>query len=205
MIGLEGKDSLNAGKSPALNSIQVQTDEILLCHKYDYEPEDVYDLDAHTYSSQGVDVYLTCRYCGNSFDSKPELMLHRKKHHVHQVNICRNFSSGVCPYEESVCWYKHMDSEITSEVILSRIKCTVCDLEFTSRSELMYHKKKEHRTQVAQCKNIGKCWFGKDKCWFNHDESKECEEMGEHEKSTENIFKMVETFTKRIITIEEKL
>ena len=40
-----------AGKSPVLQSIQVQTDEILLCHKCDYEPEDVYDLVARTYSS----------------------------------------------------------------------------------------------------------------------------------------------------------
>ena len=36
--------------SPILESVSVQTDEIILCHKCDYEAEDRYDLDAHTWS-----------------------------------------------------------------------------------------------------------------------------------------------------------
>ena len=47
-------------------------------HKCDYEPEDVYDFDAHTYSEHAPENYLTCRYYEYGFDTKKELMIHRK-------------------------------------------------------------------------------------------------------------------------------
>ena len=82
---------------------------------------------------------------------------------------------------------------------------------FTSRSQLMYHKRK-HKNQVPLCKKNmnGTCWFGNNNCWFIHEEVNKSEQMRKNEEFTkdkdivEKIFNMMETFTKRITEIEQQ-
>lgn len=211
--GLEEKTSWNAGESKIVKSVPVQTDEILLCHKCDYIGENIYELDAHSWTEHSPEEYLTCRYCENGFDSKSELMAHRKKHHSNRVNICRDFSNGVCPYVESVCWYNHSETTNTSSTVLTRSSCNICDEIFTSRSELMHHNKKKHKNKVPLCKKSihGTCWFGNDNCWFIHQEVDDGEKITKDDEITKDkemvakIFDMMEAFTKRLIEIEQKV
>ena len=92
------------------------------------------------------------------------------------MNTCRDFSKGVCPFVESVCWYKHREAVITE--VSNTFKCNICDEGYTNKSEIMFHKKQKHR--VSECKtNItGTCWFGEEKCWFAHYKIKENDENG---------------------------
>ena len=84
--------SSKAKDSPILESVSVQTDEIILCHKCDYEAEDRYELDAHTWSAHDdesmevhdyggeihkVDNYaddFKCNFCDNNFKTKRDMM-----------------------------------------------------------------------------------------------------------------------------------
>ena len=69
----EENESSKTYRPNELRSVSVQTDDILMCHKCDYQAEDNIDLDGHTYTEHAVEKYLTCRYCENSFDSKKGL------------------------------------------------------------------------------------------------------------------------------------
>ena len=62
---------------------------------------------------------------------------------------------------------------------------------------------------VPTCKNAieGSCWYGTDKCWFRHTETGT--QIGtnimKNEEITEKIFKMMETFTQRIMQLEKHM
>ena len=61
MEELENNASLKGNSAPQqIDSVSVQTDEIFLCHKCSFEGEDIYDLEAHTYSEHSTGEYLTC-------------------------------------------------------------------------------------------------------------------------------------------------
>ena len=193
------------------SEVFVQTDEIILCHKCDYQAEDNIDLDGHTYSEHAVENNLTCRYCENAFDTKKELMIHRKKYHIERVNVCREFSKGVCPLTDSVCWYNHQEK--VNEVGTISFNCNKCDEVFSNKSEYMHHKKPKHRNYIPYCSNHlqGTCWFDETKCWFSHDNTNVSDKSENDNGKTENkeimekIFNMMENFTKRIMKIEERL
>ena len=50
---------------------------------------------------------VDCFVCNETFKSKTELMIHRKKEHFNIVRQCLQFSENNCRYQEKSCWYKH--------------------------------------------------------------------------------------------------
>ena len=74
-----------------------------------------------SYTEHDAEHYLTCRFCENCFNTKKELMIHRKKYHIERVNICRDFSKGVCPFVDNVCW--HDQTVIEREIATTKLKC----------------------------------------------------------------------------------
>ena len=54
------------------------------------------------------------------------------------------------------------------------IKCRNCGMQFKTKRDLMNHRKKEHSSSVAPCRNyINKtCSFSAELCWWNHAENK---------------------------------
>ena len=50
---------------------------------------------------------LHCFICGKSFNSKMELMRHRKKEHLHLVKECTKYKNGKCGFQNDFCWFKH--------------------------------------------------------------------------------------------------
>ena len=194
-------------------SQETQTEsEIILCHKCDYEAEDKYELDAHTYTEHDAEQYLICRFCEHCFNTKKELMIHRKKYHIERVNICRDFSKGVCPFIDNVCWYKHDQSVNEGGIDTAKIKCNKCDKEFGNKPEFMRHKKQEHRQSVPACVNEtqGTCVFGEEKCWFRHNnkdgnnQTNNKDKVNENKEVMERIFNMMENMTNRIMKMEER-
>ena len=49
-----------------------------------------------------------CRICGNTFETKPSFMNHRKGEHHEEVKECVNHKNGMCRFNER-CWYIHSD------------------------------------------------------------------------------------------------
>jgi hypothetical protein len=80
-------------------------------------------------------------------------MIHRKKHHIDKVNICRDFSNGIYTFEDKICWYNHREAVIGNSMDMTAFKCSLCDANCTNKSELMCHRKQTHRKTVQECKN----------------------------------------------------
>ena len=55
---------------------------------------------------------FTCTFCGESFESKTELMVHRKTKHKSKVRMCTNFMQNNCKFESKACWYSHDEEEM---------------------------------------------------------------------------------------------
>ena len=55
------------------------------------------------------------------------------------------------------------------------IKCRNCGKSFRNKSELMYHRKREHLSSVASCRNHanGNCTYSSDLCWWKHSDDNE--------------------------------
>ena len=72
----------------------------------------------------------------------------------------------------------------------------------------MYHRKREHKEIVPQCKNKETCKFDNTKCWYLHNELNEMNEENYEGKGNDNqlllekLFDMVEKMTERILKLE---
>ena len=68
------------------------------CEKCGYEAEDGYQLDGHFWSEHDEDdeeqmELFHCQNCDKTFSTMNDLMVHKKKKHVDNVDICWNFSN----------------------------------------------------------------------------------------------------------------
>ena len=135
------------------------------CEQCDFEAEDMYDLDAHTWDdSIACDLCdntyenkcdlmrhikeehtqkgetkqkygLQCKFCEECFESKRELMEHSKKEHTERVSVCWKFTSGQCEYGIEKCWFNHISTE------RCETKCNFCEQIFPNQSEFLTHRK----------------------------------------------------------------
>ena len=200
------------------------------CVICDYEAEDMYDLEAHHWSEheevdevdhtrrKSSETFLAyqkpkyeqrsigCNLCDDKFETRDNLMKHKKINHNEKVAACWNFSSGYCEFGEETCWFNH-SKDITSKP--AEFKCNLCGKDFLARPSFLEHRKNEHKQVVKKCNNAsnGKCRFGSQKCWFLHENAEFMNENSEniiHENNViQKIMKMMETFTKRILKLEE--
>ena len=214
---LEHKESSKIWESKILpSSVSIQTEEIILCHKCDFEAEDKYELDAHTWElhdTEASEDIVTCWYCGDDFETKSDLMKHRKREHVDRVNICKKYAKGVCPFDEGSCWYYHTKTGKDSGTKSTDFTCRICDKTYSHITDFMRHRRCAHYHMVPQCFNMyqGTCVFGEEKCWFKHEKNEDAhnnenkKDIDENETVTQKMLDMMEKFTKRLIEIEDKL
>ena len=190
------------------------------CQTCDYEAEDGYQLDAHTWSEHDDDNVeddslvndahiIGCNICEEKFGTIRDLMRHKKKQHCDRVAVCWKFESGNCIYGDTDCWFRHCQPEKDTES--TTLKCNVCDKEFKCQTDLHRHRKKRHSQQVSKCKHEkdGKCIFGSTYCWFIHENHENVfesenndESIKEHSDVIQKVFGMLEIMTKRIMKIE---
>ena len=99
------------------------------CKECDYEAEDKYDLDAHTWTEHEEEKDETggCNACEKTFSSLVNLMHHKKKKHSDKVSSCWKFSEGCCPFGEERCWFLHNSNS-------NDFKCSNCDENLTHKS-----------------------------------------------------------------------
>ena len=126
------------------------------------------------------DINLKCRICAKEFKEKWNLMKHRKNEHMNAVAFCRKYASGTCPYTAISCWWSHSERKSSTD----NCECFICGKTFSTTSELMAHRKKEHLNVVRSCPKFreGSCSFQDIFCWFKH-----ATNTAEHEHSSEDI------------------
>ena len=152
---------------------------------------------------------LPCHACGEFFDSKDMLMMHRKNKHSSIVKKCNWFRNGSCSYTDNMCWYSH---DLTSEEL--QHKCRFCGNCFNSKSELMAHRKSHHSQTVAKCRNYvnGKCNFGLE-CWYEHGQQiegqsldfQEVKEMNQPPDMTPRMLNLMEKMMQRMSALEKMI
>ena len=153
------------------------------------------------------DESFTCNFCDNTFDSKQNLMHHKKEEHTRKVNSCWHFSAGFCPFGKDKCWFAHItDNDIP---LSNEYACKLCDKVCRSQADLLHHRRKKHENQVPSCDKFknGRCIYGKENCWFVHNGQENIMEennLEENKNVLQRIFKMMEKMTERIVMIETK-
>ena len=122
----------------------------------------------HRLVNQRIEEVIHCKYCGEQFAAKWNLMNHRKQKHPSLVPFCEKYKESDCKYSSEMCWWRHV---ITSDND-SRFKCFTCSKNFKTKGELMVHKKREHVSSVKTCENFKQntCRFRSEFCWFLHGE-----------------------------------
>ena len=164
----------------------------------DYEAEDKYDLDAHTWHDheEEMDETIGCNSCDKTVSSLGQLMQHKKKKHSDKVSSCWKFSEGCCPFGEERCWFLHNNKE-------NDFKCSICDKTFNTQKYLMIHRKSEHADTIQKCKNDGSCLFKND-CWYKHDKIDDNghENNDKNENVIQKLFEVVEKNLKKLTRLE---
>ena len=138
--------------------------------------------------------------------------MHKKSDHKDKVSICMHFSFGNCTYSDVDCWFFHGTDLQACEG--PNFNCSFCDKIFTKRSEVMKHRKTEHRLFVPLCRHAmyGACIFSEETCWFVHDGEKVRNESENNDKIIkynqevfDKLFGMIEKMTERIVQMENVL
>ena len=207
--------------------ISCSSQGVRYCVICDYEAEDMYDLEAHTWSEhEEVSIVdhnrrslevddkaeepsvqqnaFSCEFCENIFTGLRDLMKHKKDHHTENVNICWNYMSSSCEFGDERCWFIHKNGTE------KQFDCTLCGKIFGVQAKLLEHRRKHHIDSVKTCRSLstGTCKYGISKCWFNHNESdtneiKNSENLKPNEEVIERIFKLMEKLTEQIVEIKE--
>ena len=114
--------------------------------------------------------HIKCRICGEDFEEKANLMIHRKIKHKNFVARCKNYEERNCSYTSESCWWIHETKNSMSE----GIQCYVCSKTFNTKAEMMRHRKKYHPNIVKLCEKFlhNRCPFQEDFCWFFHNQLK---------------------------------
>ena len=60
----------------------------------------------HT-EKENINKNVQCFICSKTFDSKSEMMCHRKKNHSNIVRQCNLFLERRCRFQNDYCWFKH--------------------------------------------------------------------------------------------------
>ena len=107
--------------------------------------------------SRDVQAKSSCDSCSHNFESKPNLMQHKKAFHKEKVNVRWNFSAGKCELGDELSWF--IQCENCEETVIKEIKCTTCEKVFDNINNCMQHNKSEHRDKVKMCKNKDRCPF----------------------------------------------
>ena len=160
----------------------------LYCSECKFQAKIKSELIAHKVKKHPLEDKIRCRICGEVFETKSALMVHRKKEHTHTVAFCKNNNVGSCPYLSKICWWRH-DKETERVNSGQNFRCFDCSETFNKKGDLMVHKKRKHINTVRYCNDYldDKCKFNDYFCWFRHEKPHEdnIEEQNSEEESDE--------------------
>ena len=184
-----------------------------MCHKCDYEAEDKYELDANIWELHDTEAnedIVTCWYYDDDFETKLDLMKHKKREHADRVNNCKKYAEGTCPFDEDSCWYRHTKTTKNSRTKSSDFTCKTCDKTYSHITDFMRHSKCANYHLIPQCFNMsqGKCIFGDEQCWFKHERNEQdhdnenIKDIEENQTVTQQMLDMLEKLTKPLLVLE---
>ena len=78
----------------------------------------------HEKSQNDQNSSVECFLCGEPFDSKAGMMIHRKSVHKSKVRKCTNFMQNNCKFENKACWYMHDQEEMDIDEDIGKDKET---------------------------------------------------------------------------------
>ena len=72
--------------------------------------------------------------------------------------------------EKELRWHVYHSHNRGNPEISKKFICKVCFRSFQTKSEMMFHTKREHKELVPRCRYFinGECNFSDTKCWFHH-------------------------------------
>ena len=121
----------------------------------------------------------TCNNCKQVFSNYNEMMDHRKQNHPSK-KLCWNKLDCVYKDRTPGCWYMHPELVQTQQQITTNsvsaindtnFTCKTCKTNFSTKNDMMMHKKNEHNNNVI-CKDFiqNSCRRGKqgEHCWYSH-------------------------------------
>ena len=214
--------------------ISRESQGVRYCVICDYEAEDFYDLEAHTWSEheevEKVDhARRTLKDKENDTESVKCVNIHQNPHQNDSMMGCKfcgeNFEtlSSLMKHKKRVhtekvalCWnFSSGKCEFSDDScwfshskdlkVMDNFKCNICQHIFKTKSEVHYHQKREHVRSNPYC-NKRKCTYGAEKCWFQHTENEQQEDnLNKNCEITSKLFGMMETFTNRIINLEKQM
>ena len=129
------------------------------------EPERVFDMTQLQESIQPLvnEQTPSCKPCSLVFNNNNELRVHRTEKHP-TYKPCRNFAINECMYG-SHCDFNHVKLK-PNEMI-----CWDCGVIFTSRFDMMGHRKMKHPERLPVCLKLqreGYCSREAKDCWNSH-------------------------------------
>ena len=147
---------------------------------------------------------MTCRNCGKMFETKPNLMDHRKTEHLASVAPCRNNMEGLCSYSNRMCWWSHEAQNESKEPSGGNIKCYICSKMFGNKGAMMTHRKKEHSNVVRVCNMFlsNECRYNNSACWYSHEEDNKAK--NNEEEASQSVFQKVQENLEPPLKSQEK-
>lgn len=156
---------------------------------------------------------ISCHSCGLHMDSRQSLMKHRKENHVDILKKCKYFQQGRCAFEADICWYRHDNIKKIKVGDNKDFPCSFCENVFSSKSQLMSHRKQIHPLYIrSKCRDFikGDCKFSSD-CWYVHDEKYENGNMDFQQVQNnphppdliQSIVSMMEKISAKVLELEE--
>ena len=83
--------------------------------------------------AEQTDDNIGCFVCGENFDSRSSMMVHRKLQHERFVKMCNQFEEKICRFDAKSCWFKHGEDE--TEVNESNEKNIDSDFQLVSKKK----------------------------------------------------------------------
>ena len=131
----------------------------------------------HMQLIHGMEQPFRCEKCGEEFGMKSYLSNHMNLRHKDKYECEEEFNCVECYFQGSSKFQlaKHInlkhDQKEEIPAIPGSIKCRICDEIFEHKSNLMIHRKLNHKGLVAKCKKFEdrNCSRTSESCWWNHE------------------------------------
>ena len=161
--------NLEANPIPIATQTTLLDEELTFpCQLCIYNADSEMDLRVHMDYAHDLDdddllSKFKCKVCNNICKGKQHLMNHIKVVHGDTLPNCKFYQNDSCKFNEKSCWYVHKKD------VVGELKCRYCEQIFYSKSDVMFHQKKDHIDKIPICKNHvhAKCKY-KIKCWYTH-------------------------------------
>ena len=103
-----------------------------------------------------------CDTCKEKLADRSALLKHISQDHPN-LRLCRFYLENRCIFGDK-CIFKHERRAVVN------FTCNVCEYEFRLKSDLMYHRKKDHPQIMMPCRKYfnDNCTIEEQVCWYRH-------------------------------------